>query len=310
MIVDVKKVEEIIRHVAATEIMPRFRNLQSGDIREKKPGDFVTVADEAAEKVLTKMLQGLLPGALVVGEEAVAKDPIILERLKDSKPVWIIDPIDGTRFFANDAGGFGVLVALAQNGVTEYGWVFDVCGNRMLFAKRGDGAYLDGKSIEINDVTEMAKLTGRVDLTVDQHKHFRNTVKDIAAVQCSVSDYIDLVIGKIDFVIYSAFVSPWDHAAVCLITQEAGGYVAMGDGNFYNPTLYQRPAYLMAAPNKDLWEKLHTVFYPVLKKESSACSLPKKWKRLSGMWRQRRLCRGLEIFKAAIFVQKETRKTL
>ncbi len=115
--IDAAKIEAIIRHVAATEVMPRFKNLQQSDIREKNPGDFVTIADEASEREFTRLLQDALPGSLVVGEEAVSKDNTVLERLRDDKPVWVIDPIDGTKNFMAGIPFFGSLMAIEVDGV-------------------------------------------------------------------------------------------------------------------------------------------------------------------------------------------------
>ena len=61
---DPARVEAIIREVAQAEIVPRFRTLRAGEIREKKgPGDLVTAADIASEAALTRRLGELLPGA-------------------------------------------------------------------------------------------------------------------------------------------------------------------------------------------------------------------------------------------------------
>ena len=74
----VDPVGEAMRAVAAEVILPRFRVLVDGDVSEKEPGELVTVADTAAERELTGILSTLLPGSLVVGEEAVAADPDVL----------------------------------------------------------------------------------------------------------------------------------------------------------------------------------------------------------------------------------------
>ena len=55
--------------------MPRYAKLAAGDVREKAPGDLVTIADEAAEHAWRRALIQLLPGSVVVGEEAAAADP-------------------------------------------------------------------------------------------------------------------------------------------------------------------------------------------------------------------------------------------
>src|SRR6185437_792815 len=100
------------------EVMPRFEKLESGDISEKGPGDLVTVADIAAEHRLTPALRGLLPGSLVVGEEAVAADPAVLALLDGDDYVWVVDPIDGTANFAAGIPLFAVMVALIRRGET------------------------------------------------------------------------------------------------------------------------------------------------------------------------------------------------
>jgi 3'-phosphoadenosine 5'-phosphosulfate (PAPS) 3'-phosphatase len=76
-------VGEAMRQVAADVIVPRFRALVDGEVTEKGPGDVVTVADTEAERALTGILAALLPGSVVVGEEAVAARPDLV-RLRAS----------------------------------------------------------------------------------------------------------------------------------------------------------------------------------------------------------------------------------
>ena len=103
---DMSEVDRLVRLVAEREIIPRFGHLRSADIKEKAPGDLVTVADQAAEIALGEGLTAILPGSVVVGEEAVSANPDVLKRLDDDAPVWIVDAIDGTHNFVaeNRAG--------------------------------------------------------------------------------------------------------------------------------------------------------------------------------------------------------------
>jgi fructose-1,6-bisphosphatase/inositol monophosphatase family enzyme len=69
-------VEEAVRKAAAAEIMPRFRRLADHEVDQKSgPHDLVTDADRLTERYLTEVLGALLPGSVVVGEEAVHADP-------------------------------------------------------------------------------------------------------------------------------------------------------------------------------------------------------------------------------------------
>src|SRR5262249_47738188 len=118
------EVERIIRDVAARDIMPRFGQLRPGDIAEKAPGDLVTVADRAAEESLIAALTAILPGSLVAGEEGIAADPNVAAALRGDRPVWVVDPIDGTHNFVADNVRFTVLVALAHRGELLASWTY------------------------------------------------------------------------------------------------------------------------------------------------------------------------------------------
>ena len=118
------EVDRIIRAVAEREILPRFGRLTGADISEKAPGDLVTVADRAAEEALTAALEAAVPGSVAVGEEAVAGDRGLLAEIAGERPVWIIDPIDGTHNFAAENPRFTTLVALAHRGRLVASWTY------------------------------------------------------------------------------------------------------------------------------------------------------------------------------------------
>src|SRR5262245_52401902 len=117
--IDLESVDELIRAVAAEQILPRFRRLASHEVHEKSPGNLVTIADVEAERALTRELRQRLPGSVVVGEEAVAADPQVLDLLGGEAPVWILDPVDGMMNFTRSVARFAVMVALSRRGVIE-----------------------------------------------------------------------------------------------------------------------------------------------------------------------------------------------
>src|SRR5487761_701752 len=146
---DLDRIARIIRDTAATEILPRFRALAAGDIREKRPGDLVTVADLEAERRLMRELEAAMPGSVALGEESVAADPARLELLGGAAPVWVIDPIDGTGNFAKGVARFAVIIAHVARGVTQAGWIYDPSSDAMVMARRGGGAWCDGKRCRV-----------------------------------------------------------------------------------------------------------------------------------------------------------------
>lgn len=131
-------VEEVIRQAAAAEIMPRFRQLAAHEIDQKSgPHDLVTDADRKAEEFLTEALTALLPGSVVVGEEAVHADPASYGAIGGTAPVWIVDPVDGTRQFVHGDSGFCTLVALVLDGVVHASWTFAPAREEFATAIRG-----------------------------------------------------------------------------------------------------------------------------------------------------------------------------
>ncbi len=99
--IDIADLANILQEAAVKEILPRFRNLGDGDIREKSEAiDLVTEADEAAERLIKARVAEIAPTALFIGEESVAADPALLNTLEGAELAVVVDPIDGTFNFA------------------------------------------------------------------------------------------------------------------------------------------------------------------------------------------------------------------
>ncbi|MCV6905290.1 MAG: inositol monophosphatase, partial [Achromobacter xylosoxidans] len=95
---DTRKLAGILAEAAQAEVMPRFRNLPEGSVRDKSsPRDLVTDADEAAERLIAARLSRLHPGAVLIGEEASTRNPALLNMLVDADLAFLIAPIPGTR---------------------------------------------------------------------------------------------------------------------------------------------------------------------------------------------------------------------
>ena len=263
VIVEIDRVSRLIVEAAAEEIMPRFAKLAAGDVREKGPGDIVTVADEAMEHRLTGLLQDLLPGSVVVGEEAAARDSAVLQRLTGDDPVWIIDPVDGTSNFAQAKGDFGVIVALVAGGRGVAGWIYDPVGHRMATAEIGAGAWLNGDRLAVAAAPDdPAQLRGVLlaGFYGDQEmgrrvQQRRERVCALKTRRCAASEYLRIASGEMHFALYTKLM-PWDHAAGVLIHGEAGGYNAYLDGGNYRPDRITGPA-LLLAPDRPTWQVLY-----------------------------------------------------
>ena len=223
-------VEEAVRTAAATEIMPRFRQLAAHEIDEKTgPHDLVTDADRKAEEFLTEALVKLLPGSVVVGEEAVHANPATYEAIKGEAPVWIVDPVDGTRQFVHGDPGFCTLVALAHRGVLRASWTYAPARDQLAVAVRGKGALLDGEPLRAGSPApgrDLEVATSHPDYTTDDQKRalLGLWTEGVSPRACGSAglEYLDIARGELDAVAFS-WEAAWDHAAGLLLVEEAGG---------------------------------------------------------------------------------------
>lgn len=251
--IDLGVVDGIIRDVARQVVLPRFRNLKASEVRTKtSPRDFVTIADEEAERLLTQALTRLLPGSLVVGEESVAADKSVLERLEGDAPVWVIDPVDGTANFTEGRPEFGVMVALVKRGETLAGWIHDPLGGRTAMAKRGEGAFMNGAKLSVASACPVAEMTGAFysKRTLDR---LAKAVAKRHCTGCAAFDYLGTLSGISHFVLFTRLM-PWDHAAGVCIHKEAGGFSKLADGRGYRPQPME--GVFIAAPDEISWNAL------------------------------------------------------
>ncbi|MER5659832.1 inositol monophosphatase family protein [Streptomyces mirabilis] len=223
-------VEEAIRQAAAAEIMPRFRQLTADEIDEKSgPHDLVTDADRKAEEYLTEALAKLLPGSVVVGEEAVHANPATYEAIQGQAPVWIVDPVDGTRQFVHGDTGFCTLVALAVGGVVQASWTYAPARDQLAVAVRGRGARLDGELLRPGAPTpgrDLEIATSHPDYTTDEQKRalLGLRTEGVRPRPCGSAglEYLAVARGELDATAFS-WEAAWDHAAGLLLVEEAGG---------------------------------------------------------------------------------------
>ncbi|MFJ3223683.1 inositol monophosphatase family protein [Streptomyces sp. NPDC086783] len=226
----VTDVEEAVRKAAAAEIMPRFRQLAAHEIDQKTgPHDLVTDADRKAEEYLTGALTALLPGSVVVGEEAVHANPATYEAIRGDAPVWIVDPVDGTRQFVHGDPGFCTLVALALDGVVHASWTFAPAREEFATAVRGRGAVVDGTPLRSGSPapgSELRVATSHPDYTTEEQKRalLGLRTEGVRPRPCGSAglEYLAVARGELDATAFS-WEAAWDHAAGLLLVEEAGG---------------------------------------------------------------------------------------
>ena len=258
---DVNKVAALIAEVAATEIQPRFRKLAAHEQREKAPGDIVTIADERAEAAMTPRLIELVPGSIVIGEEAAAKDPELVNRLLHDQVAWIVDPVDGTANFAEGKPDFVSMVALVRGDELIGSWIHLPMTGHTAIAERGAGATYDGVRIP-SLLPEPETLKGVVGVgkysapsLYPRADALRRAVKQVGSLRCAGLDYLRLARGELDFVLFGR-AWPWDHAPGALLVTEVGGVASHGDGSPYRPSQPFTKEGVLTARSPQVWRQI------------------------------------------------------
>ncbi|BBD97795.1 inositol monophosphatase [Sphingobium amiense] len=250
-------VVSLMRQVGCDVVMPRYRNLAADEVSEKAADDFVTIADKESELRLAEGLAAILPEAGIIGEEACAADPAILDRAGEGLN-WIIDPIDGTGNFASGNPPFGIMIALSDGGTTLAGWILDPLTGRLCHAMLGGGSHIDGEKVrarESGQALPIAALavyfmTGEERADIQARAKDRFTLVDIP--RCAAEQYPRLVLGQNDVSVFARTL-PWDHAAGTLFLNEAGGCCQRLDGSAYRVGDTRRG--LLGASSPRLWDQ-------------------------------------------------------
>ena len=252
-----------VETITAEEILPRFRRLDPDEIAAKsRPDDLVTIADTRSEARLEEVIAAILPDAVTLGEEAESKGRIPITAAAEHPLVVIVDPVDGTWNFANGIACFGVIVAVAHEGQTLWGGIYDPMGDDWVTARRGAGAWFRAKArapVQLSargGPTSFGAAHGFAPTFLFDGAARQGIIDTLAHVRrlnnvgCSAHEYRTVAQGSVDFIL-TARLNPWDHAAGALIVEEAGGIARLLDGRAYAPTVTE--GHLLTARNEALW---------------------------------------------------------
>lgn len=263
--IDPDQVAAVLKDCALKYILPRFKNLQDGDIHAKThANDIVTIADIETEAALSEILPKLFPGTLVIGEEGVSSGVVSTDILHDpTQVVFVVDPVDGTLNFKNGKPQFAVMMALVAGGQTRMGWIYDVINDTHYITQKGKGTTKNGQptrvrpALDLNDPAAIGYMEYRY-----FPKPLQAYLKDQGAerfksLHCAGHEYLNIASGQSDFTIFS-HMKPWDHLAGVLMVEEAGGIVQKFDGSPYAIT--DEKGGIIAASSRAVMEQVHKQF--------------------------------------------------
>ncbi len=209
---------------------------QSLDISHKGRFDLVTDVDRRCEETIKEILHQALPSAGLLAEESSPEG-------LDKESVWIIDPLDGTTNYAHAYPAFCSVIALRHAGDMVLGVVFDPLRQELFEARRQQGAFLNGKRIQVSQTDRLSQSLLATGFAYDRLEHAETNLDRFCAltmrsrgVRRGGSAALDLcytACGRLDG-FWELRLNPWDVGAGALMVQEAGGRVTDLDGRAYD----------------------------------------------------------------------------
>lgn len=231
--------------VEAGEKILEIRNGKLG-VAIKDDKSPVTLADQAAEKIILRDLKKVAPEIPVVAEESASEGNI--PEVQDK--FWLVDPLDGTKEFIAGGTDFTVNIALVENGVPTFGIIYTPATRRLYTAKSPNEATIQIVDEQLNqgpeapvkvrkaDIDNLTALASKSHLDEDTKAFLDElNITDQTSAGSSMK-FCVVAEGKAD--IYPRFgpTMEWDIAAGHAILNAAGGTVKNPDGS---PFQYNKP---------------------------------------------------------------------
>lgn len=213
-----------------------FGEVEHLQVSRKGPSDFVSKADQAAERILWDELKVARPGWGFLLEEAGEIEG------EEGQPRFIIDPLDGTSNFLHGIPHFAISIAVQERKLGSDDWgdvtaavIYQPITDETFWAEKTRGAWLHDGRLRVSgrrhldealiatgtpyqghgDFAEWARIFGAVGPRVAGIRRFGSAALDLAWVAA----------GRYDG-FWESDLSPWDTAAGCLLVREAGGFVS------------------------------------------------------------------------------------
>ena len=138
----------------AREIQGKLGEPKSKDGEVLVAANIVTEADMLVGRLAEDFFTRMFPGCVVIQEETA--DKVRTELIMDDTLVFIVDPVDGTLFYAAGSFGWTVSVGAFRNWEPLAGCIFaPVMGD--MYYTAGERSYLNGREIHAHVSQESLK---------------------------------------------------------------------------------------------------------------------------------------------------------
>lgn len=224
------RMEQVARfaiYEAGKLISRRLGAVSFSQVHQKAPFDYVTQTDHDSEALILEVIGNHFPDHHIMSEEKTGQE--LQEGI-----TWVIDPLDGTANFIHGFPFVAVSIAVCLDREPLLGWVLDPLRDELFSAKRGGGAYLNGKRMRVSSVNhwrEALIATGfphRTRHLLEPYLNcFRGIFQEVSGIRRAGAAALDLAYlaaGRVDG-FWEAGLKAWDIAAGSLMVREAGGTV-------------------------------------------------------------------------------------
>lgn len=205
----------------------------------KARADYVSKTDIDAQAAALTVIQARHPDHLILAEESPEG---VEDQLADwdGRPLWIVDPLDGTTNFLHGHPQYCSSVAVAVERCLVAGAVVSAPTGERWWASRGEGAFRNGHRIHVSSERPLIEaLVGTgfpfklLDILPTYLGQFDRVLRATSGVRRGGSAALDLCYlaqGSLD-AFWEEILMPWDFAAGLVIVQEAGGVLCRPDGS-------------------------------------------------------------------------------
>lgn len=203
---------------------------QSKNVKHEDPTDYATEADIAAEEVIVKILTANFADHNILGEEQTKID-------QKSPYTWVIDPLDGSISFGSGIPYYSVSIGLLEDNEPIAGVIYVVSFNKLYWAQKRKGAFLNGKSIQASQKSSLRESVGTLDFGHNIKRQYKldlyvnkliNKIGYIYSFGSSATSSALVAEGSLDLNINYGLL--WDFVAGAVIVREAGGKVTDFEG--------------------------------------------------------------------------------
>jgi 3'(2'), 5'-bisphosphate nucleotidase len=231
----------VIAKEAGNAIMQIYR--QDFKVEYKQDSSPLTLADKKANDIIENGLNQLSVNFPILSEEG---KEIPYENRKDWEYFWLVDPLDGTKEFVKKNGEFTVNIALIYKDVPVLGVVYAPALDTCYWAKKGEGAFKDGKRLSLKTVKQRStyKIVASRSHMSDETLAFIDVIdtdKEKELVSIGSSLKICLVAeGKADIYPRLGHTMEWDTGAAHAIINETGRFIKKYKDHKYSKHVYNK----------------------------------------------------------------------